>query len=373
MAITIKQVESPKQLKQFVYLAEKLNAHRKDWVPPLYSDDLRVLDSRKNPAQKYCDSILLFACDGDKIVGRIAGIINKRYNESAKVKMARFGWLETPDNIEITRALLDAVEKWAKQMGMNRLVGPMGFTEEDSEGFIYEGYHETPSIGCIQNEPYMNVHMEKLGFQKEIDWFVYKVDVAGAMTPLYERFYERASQSKLYRLLEFKKKSELKPYIQPIFKLMNEAFVTLYGFSPLTEHDVEDMANRYMPLLDPRFIKAAVTPENEVIAFIISIPNMAPGFLKARGRLLPFGIFHILAAGRKSKQLDNYLGAVKEEYRGKGADALIGYAQLKAAKAAGFTFIDTHHEMEENLKVRAESERAGGVIYKRYRLFYKVI
>jgi len=371
MAITITTVQTPRERKRFVYLAEAMNAHRPDWVPPLYTDDLRVIDARKNPAHEYCDSVLALAWEDGKPVGRIAGIINHRYNEYARTKTARFGFLETPDRLEVTRALIEFVEAWARRQGMIRVVGPMGFTEEDSEGFIIEGFQETPSLGCIQNEPYILDHMEKLGYEKEQDYVVYKVDIKGAMSDLYRKFYERASRSQAYRLVEFTKKSQLRPYIQPIFKLMNESFDQIYGYSPLDQRDVELMAKRYMPLLDPRFIKIAVTPADEVIAFIISIPNMAPGFIKARGRLLPFGLFHILRAAKTSKQLDNYLGAIHKDFRGKGADALIGWAQLRQAREAGFEFIDTHHEMENNLKVRGESERVGGVVYKRFRIYRK--
>lgn len=371
MAITLTTVQTPRERKRFVYLAEAMNAHRPDWVPPLYTDDLRVIDARKNPAHEYCDSVLALAWEDGKPVGRIAGIINRRYNEYARTQTARFGFLETPDRLEVTRALIEFVEAWARRQGMIRVVGPMGFTEEDSEGFIIEGFQETPSLGCIQNEPYILDHMEKLGYDKEQDYVVYKVDIKGAMSDLYRKFYERASRSQAYRLVEFTKKSQLRPYIQPIFKLMNESFDQIYGYSPLDQRDVELMAKRYMPLLDPRFIKIAVTPADEVIAFIISIPNMAPGFIKARGRLLPFGLFHILRAAKTSKQLDNYLGAIHKDYRGKGADALIGWAQLRQAREAGFEFIDTHHEMENNLKVRGESERVGGVVYKRFRIYRK--
>jgi predicted GNAT family acetyltransferase len=369
MPIEIKEVKTAKDLKKFVFLTEKMNAHRPGWVPPIYSDDLRVLNPKKNPAHAYCDSILLLAYDGNDLVGRVAGIINNRYNEYAGMKTARFSFFEAPDRIEVSRALLEYVEKWARSKGMNLLVGPQGFTEEDSEGFIYEGYDETPTIGCIQNPPYVNEHMEKLGFGKEIDWFVYKIDIAKAMSDTYAKFFERASRNKAFRLVEFKKKSQLKPYIHPIFELMNSTFSVLYGYSPLDEHEVESMADRYMPLLDHRFIKAAVTPENEVVGFIVSIPNMSQGMIKARGRILPFGILHILRSAKKTDQLDNYLGAVKEEYRGKGVDVLIGYAQLKEASNAGLKVMDSHHELEDNVKVRAENERVGGVIYKKYRLY----
>lgn len=371
MPIELQEVFTNKDRKRFVYLAEKMNAHRPNWVPPLYSDDLRVITPKKNPAHEYCESVLLLAMENGQPVGRIAGIINHRYNDYAKTKTARFGFLETPDRLEVTRAMLEYVESWAKKKGMTRIVGPMGFTEEDSEGFIFEGYDENPTIGCIQNEPYIIEHMNKLGYAKELDYFVYKIDIKGAMTDIYRKFFERASRNPAFRLVEFTRKSELKPYIQPIFKLMNESFDQIYGYSPLEESDVVSMAKRYMPLLDPRFIKIAITPENEVMAFIISIPNMSPGFVKARGRLFPFGFIHILRAAKHSKQLDNYLGAVKKDLRGLGADSLIGYAQLRTANALGFEFIDTHHEMELNTKMRAVSERAGGVVYKKFRIYYK--
>ena len=371
MSITLKTVQDKKDLKKFVYLPEKLNAHRPEWVPPIYSDDMRVLDPKRNPAHRYCDSVLLLAYDGEELIGRIAGIINHRYNDYANTKTARFSFFEAPDRLEVSKTMLDYVENWARDKGMQKIVGPQGFTEEDSEGFIYEGYNETPTLGCIQNLPYVNEHMEKLGYGKEVDWFVYKVEVKKAMTETYARLFERASRNPNFHLLEFTKKKQLKPYVRPIFDLMNEAFMVLYGYTPLDEAEIQSMADRYMPLLDPRFIKAVETTDKQIIGFIVSIPNMSEGIKKAKGRIFPFGIFYMMQAAKKSKQLDNYLGAVKEEYRGKGVDVLLGYSQLKSAYEAGFEIIDSHHVLEDNIKMRAENERVGGVIYKKYRLYSK--
>jgi len=183
---------------------------------------------------------------------------------------------------------------------------------------------------------------------------------------------ERAVKKNAVRLLEFAKKSQLKPYIRPILGLMNETFVGIYGYSPLDQEEMEGLARQYLPLLDPRFVKAVVKGE-EVVGFFIAIPNLYEGIVKARGRLFPFGFIHILRAMKSARQLDLLLGGVKEEYRGRGVDMVMGAAMLRSAAAAGHEVMDSHHELETNTKVRAEMERGGGVIYKRYRIFQKLL
>ncbi len=371
MPVTLTEVKTPKDMKRFVFLPEVINAGRPGWVPPIFDDDKAVLNPKKNPALSYCDTVYMLAWKDGRCVGRVAATINRKYNEYASAKTGRFGWFDAIDDLEVVDALLKFAENWVKERGMTKIVGPMGFTEEDPEGFIFMGYHENPTLACYQNTPVMNEYVEKLGYGKELDWFVYKLDIVKTMTPLYQKLFERASRSTLFRLKEFKAKKELQAYIRPIFKLMNECFVDIYGYSPLSDHDVDHLAKRYMSMLDPRFIKVVETPAGEVIGFIVSIPNFSPGIVKARGRLFPFGIFHIMSASNKTTQLDNYLGAVKPEFRGKGVDILMGYAQLKAATAAGLKIMDSHHEMENNTLVRAEMERTGAEIYKKFRLYSK--
>jgi hypothetical protein len=371
MAITVKLVESPAEMKKFIYLPETIHANHKGWVPPFYADDMRTFDPKRNLVFAYCECICLIAYDGGKAVGRVAGIINSRLNKNTGIPAARFGYMEVPPRIDVMEALLDYVAKWAKAKGMTKLIGPMGFTEEDPEAFIIEGFDEVTNLATIQNYPEIPGYMEKLGYAKEIDYFVYKVNIANAITDLYKKVFQRASRSKEVRLLEFKTKKELAKYIVPIFRLMNQCFTVLYGYSPFEEEEMVQFAKRYMPGVDPRFIKCVVNTRNEVVGFVVGIPNMSSGIIKAKGRIFPFGFIHILSARKHAKKLDVYLGAVKEEYRSKGVDVLMGYRMFEEAQKAGIEFLDSHHEMEDNIAMRSEMERVGGVIYKKYRIYQR--
>lgn len=371
MSIVIQEVTTPAQMKDFVYLPEKVNAGRANWVPPFYADDMRSFDSKRNPSHAYCDKIYALAYQNGKPVGRIAGIINKRLNERQNTRHARFGYFDATDSFEVTSALIEYVEKWAKAKGMVKLVGPMGFTEEDPEGFIIDGFDETPSLASFQNPPSVPGYMEKLGYGKEVDYVVYKVTVATAKTEIYRKIFDRINRNPDFIIREFTKTSELKPYILPIFHLMNETFTHLYGYSTFEEHEMQDLADRYLPVVDPRYIKSVFNAAGEVIGFIIAIPNMAEGIRKAKGRMFPFGFLHILAARKKSKILDLYMGAIKESYRGKGVDVLLGYSLLDTCSKTGIEFMDSHHELENNTQIRAEMERAKGEIYKRFRIYQK--
>jgi hypothetical protein len=155
---------------------------------------------------------------------------------------------------------------------------------------------------------------------------------------------------------------------------MNECYIgsNIYGYTPLDKQEMMDLAKRYLPVLDPRFVKV-ITAEGNIVAFIVGIPDMTAGIKKARGRLLPFGFLKILRAAKKTKQLDLLLGAIKEPYRGRGLDVLMGGGMILSAQEAGFEVMDTHHELESNVKVRAEMERMGGKLYKKYRVYQKAL
>ncbi len=373
MALTVKQVATSTEMKQFIYLPEKIHADHQGWVPPFYADDARTFDSRRNLALQYCDHILALAYEDGKPIGRIAGIINRRYNLNSHQSVARFGYMEVPARLDVTAALLNFIEGWAIGMGMTKLVGPMGFTEEDPEGFIIEGFKEVPNLATIQNFPEIPVFMEQLGYGKEVDYFVYLVNIKEALTEDYHKLHKWVRRNKDMHLIEFKTKRELWKYIVPIFKLMNESFMILYGYSPFSDEEIVAFVKRYIPGVDPRFIKCVVNNENLVIGFVIGIPNMSAGIIKARGRLFPFGFIHILKARNSSKKLDVYMGAVKEEYRSKGVDVLMGYRMLEEARDAGIEYLDSHHELEQNIAMRSEMERVGGKIYKKYRIYQKTL
>jgi len=374
MPIDIREVRSRKELRTFIYLPEKIHAGHKNWVHPLYMDEWKFFDPKKNKAFGYCDTILLLAFRDGRPVGRAMGIINHRYNEHRNERTARFGYLDTYEDKEAFRSILRTIEDWARAKGMTKVVGPYGFSDQDPEGFLIEGFEHRATLATYYNFEWMPRWLEEEGYAKDNDWFVYKLTVPKEPPEFYKKIYERAMKRGTFKILEFRKRKEIKPWIRPILSLMNECYMAgnIYGYAPLEEEEMDDLAKRYLPVLDPRFVKA-VTKDGQAVAFVVAMPDMMAGILKARGRLLPFGFIHILRAAKTTKQLDLMLGAVKEAYRGQGLDVLMGSKVIIAAYEAGMEMMDTHHEMEANVKVRAEMERMGGTIYKKYRAFYKMI
>ncbi len=374
MSIEVREVASPSDWKTFIALPEKINAGRPNWVHPVLMDDKKYFDPRKNKAFGYCDAVLWLAFRDGRPVGRIMGIINKRFNEHRGEKIARFGYIEATEDREVVRAMLATVEAWAKAKGMTRIIGPYGFSDQDPEGFIIEGFENRATIATYYNMEWMPGYVADEGYVKDVDYFVYKLEVPKKMPELYVKIYERIMKRGNFRLVEFRKRKELRPYIVPLFTLMNECYMAsnIYGYAPLSEKEMQDLADRYMPVVDPRFVKV-VFKDQEMAAFIIGMPDMTAGIQKARGRLLPFGFLHILRAAKKTKQLDLMLGAIKEKYRGFGLDALMGFKMLESAWAAGKEIMDTHHELEVNVRVRAEMERMGGKLYKKFRVYTKAL
>jgi len=374
MDVSVKQLTSRKDLKTFIYLPEKIHAGHKNWVPPLYIDEWKYFNAKKNKAFAYCDTILLLAYRGKKVVGRIMGIINSRYNEFRREKTARFGYLETWEDEEVIKALLTHVEDWARRKGMTKIVGPYGFTDQDPEGFLIEGFESRATIATVYNFEGMPCLVEKQGYTKDVDYVVYKLDVPKELPEFYKKIYERAQRKANFEIVEFRKRKELKPMVKPVLSLMNECYSQsmIYGYTPLDEKEMTSLAKRYIPVLDPKFLKV-VKKGDEIVSFVIGIPDMTEGIQKARGRLFPFGLLKILRAAKKTKQLDLLLGAIKEEYRGRGLDVMMGVKMLASAQEAGLEWIDTHHEMETNVRVRAEMEKMGGKIYKRFRVFQKAL
>jgi hypothetical protein len=372
MDVIVKELENRKDLKAFIYLPEKIHSDHKTWVPPIYVDEWKYFDAKKNRSFAHCDVIKLIALRDGRPVGRIMGIINRKYNEIRSQKIARFGYLEAWEDKEVVRTLLERVEQWAREHGMTKIIGPYGFTDQDPEGFLIEGFENRATIATYCNFEWMPRMVEELGYRKDVDYFVYKLDVPKEFPEFYKKIYERVKKKGNFEVLEFKKKRKLKPWIKPVLNLMNECYTesNIYGYSPLDEREMEDLSKRYLPVLNPRFVKG-VLKDGEVVAFIVGIPDMTEGIQKARGKLFPFGFLKILSAAKKTKQLDLLLGAIKGKYRGRGLDVLMGVKMIMTAREEGMEMMDTHHELEENVRVRAEMEKMGGKVYKKFRVYQK--
>jgi hypothetical protein len=372
MPVQVTPVSSKRDLKRFIYLPAELHRDHPRWMPPIYMDEWKYHDRRRNPAFRYCDAAPVLAWKDGRLVGRVMGIVNRRHNEMLKERTARFACLESTDDPEVAHALLHHVEEWARRQGQTKIIGPFGFTDQDPEGFLVEGFEHEPTIVTYYNFPYLIRLLEAEGYTKEVDYVVYRIPVTGKVPEVYERVAERVASRGRFRVLEFTRRRDLKSYIRPVLGLMNDTFQGIYGYSPLDDEEMNGLAKQYLPLLDPRFVKV-VARDEEVVGFIIGIPNLYEGIVRARGHVFPIGFVHILLAARRAKQLDLLLGGIKEGYRARGVDVLLGGAMMRAAIAAGFEVMDSHHELESNVKVRAEMERNGGVIYKRFRIFQKAL
>jgi hypothetical protein len=374
MDITLRPVSNKSDLKNFIYLPEKIHAGHSTWAPPIYLDEWVYFNPKKNRAFNYCNTLLLLAYEGQTLRGRAMGIINRRYNEERKEKTARFGYLETYQDPRLVEALLGRIEDWARGLGMTKIIGPYGFSDQDPEAFQIEGFEHRATIATYHNFSWMPEYVERLGYIKDIDYFVYKLDVPSEIPEFYRRIYERIQKKGNFKIIEFRKKKEIKPWIRRVLGLMNECYTqtNIYGYSPLDEKEMDALAKRYLPVLDVRFVKVVIRGD-EIVSFIIAMPDMIGGIQAARGQMFPFGFLKILRAAKKTKQLDLLLGAIKDKYRGMGLDAMMGVKMFMSAQEAGMKVMDTHHEMEANVRVRAEMERMGGRLYKKFRVFKKAL
>jgi GNAT superfamily N-acetyltransferase len=372
MSIEIREIENRKDLNKFIFLPSKIHKNHKNWVPPVYMDDRVFFNPKKNNSFSHSDTVLFLAWQDGKAVGRIMGIINHHYNQRTGENDARFCFLECYEDFNIARALISSVETWARKKGCANLVGPLGFSDKDPQGLLIEGYDKPVVIASACNFPFQVGFVEKLGFSKKTDLVVYQVEVPDDIPDFYIKIYERALRNNPnLRIVEPKTKRELRKMVRPVFHLVNETFKDIYGFSEMTVQEMDEFADRYLMILDPRFIKVIKNEDDQVIAFILAMPDISEGIKKSKGFVFPFGFIPILLSQKKTKQLNLLLGAINKNYRNNGLDSILGVLMLRQATNAGFKFIDSHLELESNTKVRAEMEKMGGQVYKKFRIFTK--
>lgn len=371
MSIELKTVITKSQLKEFIFLPRKIYSNYQNWVPPIYMDEWAFHNPKKNRALSYSEVTRLIAYQNNNPVGRVMGIINKKYNEQHGLKNVSFFNLDCIDDPTVAHALIEFIEQWGKEKGMNKIIGPYGFSDKDPQGLQIEGFENLPVIVTPTNPPYLRQLVEAKGYQKEMDCVSYRLQVPATMPAVYEKIANRILRNTNIQLIEFKNKKELKPHILPALQLMNEAYAHLYGYSSMMEEEMQGLADQYLFVLDPEFVKVIQTSKGETIAFGVGMPDISKGIQRAKGKLFPFGFIHILSASRKAKQLNLMLGAVKQGYRGIGINVLLGKSMLESARKRGFTVMDSHLILETNKPMRSEFEKVGGTIYKRYRVYQK--
>lgn len=374
MAINIRTVSSKQELNQFIRFNYELYKKSPYSVPDLYDDMLNTFNPEKNPAFEFCEAKYFLAYQGEKIVGRVAGIINKRANETWNKQEVRFGWIDFIDDEEISRALIDAVEQWGREKGMKEIVGPLGFTDMDAQGMLIEGFDQLSTMATIYNHPYYPVHLEKMGFEKDVDWVEFKITIPETLPEKFTRIAQIVIQKNNLTIKKLTRKEiKEKNYGQRIFELINECYAPLYGFSRMSQRQINQYVRTYLPLIDLRMVTCVENEAEELVAVGISMPSLSEALQKAKGRLLPFGWFHLLKAlfVKRPKVLDLLLVAVKPEYQSKGVNALLFYDLAPRYYEMGFQYAESNPELELNTKVQAQWSAFDTVQHKRRRAFKK--
>ena len=356
MSIQIKTVTTRKDLKTFVRYANRLYKGNKYYVPSMPFDDLNTLDKEKNGAFDFCKAEYYLAYKDGEVVGRVAAIVNYKANEAWKVDQVRFGWFDFIDDLEVSKALLDAVVAFGKAHGMTQIVGPLGFTDFDPEGMLVEGFDRVSTMALIYNHPYYPEHMKKHGYVKETGWLEYRITIPDELPEKHIKIAEIVKERyNLSVVKKTKRQIRKEKYGHKLFRLINETYCVLYGYSLLSEKQIDQYVDVYLGLVDMEMLTFIEDSEGELIGAGITIPSMAEALQKCNGEIFPFGWYHLLKSmyWGKPDTLDMLLIGVKPEWQNKGVNSLLFVDLFQRYKKMGFKYAETNANLETNAKVQA--------------------
>lgn len=376
MSVEIKKVSSKKDLKIFVRFANRMYKGNPYYVPSMPFDDMGTFDPKENGAYDFSEAELYLAYKEGKLVGRVAAIINTKANKAWNVQQVRFGWIDFIDDMEVSSALLDAVAKFGKSRGMTQIAGPLGFTDFDPEGMLVEGYDRISTMALIYNHPYYPEHLKKLGFVKETGWIENRITIPEELPEKFNRVIELMNQK--YELTVKKlTTSQIKKegYGRKFFKLINETYNVLYGFSLLSDRQIDKYVSLYLSFIDARMLTFVEDKDGNLIAAAASMPSIAQALQKCRGEIFPFGWWHLLKAmfWKKSDTVELLLIGVVPEWQKKGIVALLFDDLIRTYKKLGFKYAETNAMLESNVKIQTMFDSFEREQHKRRWVFGKEI
>lgn len=365
-----------KQLKQFVLFPEKLYRHNPYYVPNLVFDEMDTLNPAKNPASDFCDQELYMAYKDGEPVGRVAAIINRWANEHWKHDEVRFGWFDTIDDKEVSAALIKRVEEFGKAHGMTHIVGPLGYTDFDPEGMLIEGFDQQSTMPLIYNYPYYQEHIEALGFKKDADWLEYRIFMPEEMPEKFSRVAAIVAQKYNFKVRPVTRKIIRKEnYAQKLFAVITDTYKELYEYTMLPENLADKYIGFYLKILDLRYITSVENEQGEIVAFGITMPSLADALIKSRGRIFPFGWWHLLKALfiKHSEGAELLLMGARSDVRKTGVTALVVCDMVEKYKKLGVKWAESNAELEDNHSIRNHFEAFERVQHKRRRSYKKEI
>lgn len=351
--IQIVKITDKKGLKQFIDFTSHLYRSCPYVAPELREDMLYVLDPEQNAAFQFCDCDRFLAIRDGKVVGRVAAIVNKKANNKWGTKVVRFGWIDFIDDINVCRALLEKVEEFGRERGMEEMEGPLGFTDFDPEGCLVDGFEELDTIGTLYNYDYYPRFYEELGLTKAVDWVEQAIEIPNEVPAKHHRVAQMIAQRYHLRVRSLKNKKEGQVIGPKLFDIINEAYAKLFGYSEMSGPQVDHYIKEYLPAIDPRMV-AFVEKEDtgEVIGMAISAPSMTKAMQRAKGRMFPFGWWHLLGGlkWKRSNIVDLMLIAVLPEYQNLGINALLFDHLIPIYNKMGFTHSVVYPQLETNSK-----------------------
>lgn len=364
---------SSDQLHQYVQFGIDLYKGNDCYVPPLIMDEVGTLSPDVNPAFDFCDAQSFMAFRNGEPVGTITAIINKAYNEKTGEKLMRFGFVNFIDDQEVVDELFAAAEEWGRSRGMTEIVGPMGFSDMDHEGMLIEGFDELGTMATIYNYPYYPAHMERMGYEKDVDWIEFRMTVPEAIPEKHARIAEIVARKYGLSVKKYTSRSKIKKeYGDAIFELVNEAYADLYGFVPLTERQIDFYIKAYIGVLRLEDVCLVVDSECKLVALGISMPSLSRALQQSKGKMFPFGWWHLLKAIRGNTDVvDLLLVAVKPEYQSRGVNALIFADLIPQYNKNGYKYAESNLELEGNENVQKQWEYFERRQHRRRRAFRK--
>ena len=371
--IIIKEVVSKSELKKFVAFPFSLYKDNPYWIPPIINDELASFDKTKNPAFENAEAHFFLAYKNEVIVGRIVAIINAIEVKQQDLKKMRFGWFDFIDDINVSKALLDKVIEIGQQHQLEFVEGPVGFSNLDKVGILIEGFDQLGNMITWYNHSYYKDHLEQLGYIKAKEYIENIFPFSNVKPELFLKAQELIKKRYQLKSLNFTTTKEIMPYVDKMFDLFNESYAKLSSFVPISDSQKAYFKKKYISFINPEYIKYVADKNDKLVAFSIVMPSFSKALLKSRGKLFPFGIFHLLKAKKQSKDVIFYLIGVRPDYQNKGVTAIIFDEYYKTFKKKGIKNCIRTPELEDNVAIHQIWKHFDPKINKRRRTYRKEI
>lgn len=367
--IKVKQVLNSSDLELFIKFPMELYKGNPYYVPPLINEEKSIWMKEENPALQYSEAAQFLAYKGENIVGRIAVMINHKEEKELNIRKVRFGWLDFIDDTEVSKSLINTAIEYAKSKGISKIEGPMGFTNLDKAGMLTKGFDKLATMIGIYNFDYYPKHMEQLGLVKEKEWVEFEINFPDTLPDKVEKFSRLIAEKYELELVKFKAKKDILPLVDSMFKLLDDTYKNLSTYTPITEEQIKHYKEKYFKFIDKDYIVCIKDKSGSLISFAITMPSYSKALQKAKGKLFPFGWWHLLNAGKKNDRANFYLIGIHPQYQKRGVTAIIFKEIYETFKKKGVKFLETNPELEENASIQALWQDYNPINHKRRRTY----